>query len=62
MNRVFHDKWAVSPEILERRWGKKQEEKRDLFDMEEFLYGWIISTNQQEEQNMTISIWSKSIF
>ena len=62
MNRVFHDKWAVSPEILERRWGKKQEEKRDLFDMEEFLYGWIISTNQQEEQNLTISIWSKSIF
>lgn len=38
-NRVYHDKWAVSPEILEKRWGKKMEDNRELYDLEEFLYG-----------------------
>jgi len=38
-NRVWHDKWAVSPEILEKRYGKKQEDNKELYDMEDFLYG-----------------------
>ena len=38
-NRVFHDKWAVAPEVLEKRYGKRMEDNREMYDMEDFLYG-----------------------
>ena len=29
----------MAPEVLEKRYGKRMEENREMYDMEDFLYG-----------------------
>ena len=36
-NRIFHDKWKVTPRLAEARWAHKEAKNRELAEVEDFL-------------------------
>ena len=36
-NRIYHDKWSITPEVAEARWAHKQAKDRELDEVIDFL-------------------------
>ena len=35
--QIFHDKWRVTPEVMEARWAAKQAKQRELDEVADFM-------------------------
>ena len=35
--QIFHDKWKVTPEVMEARWAAKQAKQRELDEVADFM-------------------------
>lgn len=36
-NRIYHDKWSITPEVAEARWAHKEAKDRELDEVIDFL-------------------------
>jgi len=36
-NRIYHEKWSITPDVAEARWAHKQAKDRELDEVIDFL-------------------------
>jgi len=36
-NRIYHEKWKITPELAEARWAHKEARRRELSEVVDFL-------------------------